>query len=165
MERFLLIIRLGWPEASLDIVMRSHKGRPSRHQKILQIYGDPSAWPDTKARHFEGLLRSKRKLSVALRHGNWNPLPLILKCRIIEHPMCVEEKVEIVKADDRFLLGRGAEAILVDEHIDVLAHPRRQRGASQARKNQHLTFLMSLLSRGSKSRSALSRACILRTRQ
>jgi len=70
MERFLLIIRLGWPEASLDIVMRSHKGRPSRHQKILQIYGDPSAWPDTKARHFEGLLWSKRKLSVALRQGD-----------------------------------------------------------------------------------------------
>ncbi len=79
--------------------------------------------------------------------------------------MCVEEKVEIVKADDRFLLERDAEAILVDEHIDVLAHPRRQREASRARKNQHLTFLMFLLSRGSKSRSVLSRACILRTRQ
>lgn len=58
--------------------------------------------------------------------------------------MCVEEKVEIVKADYRFLLRRGAEAILVDEHIDVLAYPRRQRGASRARKNQHLTFFMSL---------------------
>ncbi|CAD6592604.1 MAG: hypothetical protein ASARMPREDX12_006274 [Alectoria sarmentosa] len=70
MDRFLLIIRLGWPEASLDIVMESHEGRPSRSQKILRIYGDPSAWPDTKARQFEGLLRSKRKFSVTLRQGD-----------------------------------------------------------------------------------------------
>lgn len=70
MDRFLLIIRLGWPEASLDIVMESHEGRPSRSKKILRIYGDPSAWPDTKTRQFEGLLRSKRKLSVALRQGD-----------------------------------------------------------------------------------------------
>ena len=69
-DRFLLIIRLGWPEASLDIVMESHEGRPSRSQKILRIYGDPSAWPDTKARQFEGLLRSKRKFSVALKQGD-----------------------------------------------------------------------------------------------
>jgi len=44
-----------------------------------------------------------------------NPLPLILKCRVIEHPVCIKEKVEIVEADDRFLFGCGAEAILVDE--------------------------------------------------
>ena len=70
MDRFLLIIRLDWPQASLDIVMESHEGRPSRSQKILLIYGDPSAWPDTKARQFEGLLRSKRKLSVTLKQGS-----------------------------------------------------------------------------------------------
>ena len=30
-DRFLLIIRLGgWPKASLDIVLESHEGRPSR---------------------------------------------------------------------------------------------------------------------------------------
>ena len=44
--------------------------RPSRSQKILRIYGDPSAWPDTKAQQFEGLLRSKRKFSVTLRQGD-----------------------------------------------------------------------------------------------
>lgn len=70
MDKFLLILRLGWPKASLDIVMESHEGRPSRSQKILRIYGDPSAWPDTKARQFEGLLRSKRNLSVTLRQGD-----------------------------------------------------------------------------------------------
>ena len=79
--------------------------------------------------------------------------------------MCVEEKVEIVKADDRFLFGENAKAILVDEEIDVLAQPQRQHGDSEARRNKHLTLRISRLSRGSKSRSAMSRACILRTRQ
>ncbi len=44
-----------------------------------------------------------------------NPLPFILECRVIEHPVCIEEKVEIVEADDRFLFGYSAEAILVDK--------------------------------------------------
>jgi len=79
--------------------------------------------------------------------------------------VCIEQKVEIVEADDRLLFGENAEAVLVDEQIDVLAHPQRQRGDSEARRNQHLTLRMSLLSRGPKSRSAMSRACILRTRQ
>ena len=34
------------------------------------MYGDPEAWPETKARYFEGLLQSKRNLSVALRQGD-----------------------------------------------------------------------------------------------
>ena len=34
--------------------------------------------------------------------------------------MGVEEKVKIVEADDRFLLGQSAEAILVDEQPDIL---------------------------------------------
>ena len=70
MERFLLIIRLGWTEASLDIVWKSYKGRPPGNPKISQMYGDPEAWPDTKARDFKGFLQSKRKLSVALRQGD-----------------------------------------------------------------------------------------------
>ena len=44
-----------------------------------------------------------------------NPLPLILKCRVIEHPVCIEEKVEIIEADDRFLFRCSAKAILVDK--------------------------------------------------
>lgn len=69
-ERFLLIIRLGRTEASMDIVRKGCKGRPPRNPKVSQMYGDPEAWPDTKARYFEGFLQSKRKLSVALRQGD-----------------------------------------------------------------------------------------------
>jgi len=42
---------------------------------------------------------------------------------VLVHPMWVEKKVE---ADDQFLLRCGREAIVIDEHIDTLAHPRCQ---------------------------------------
>ncbi len=34
--------------------------------------------------------------------------------------MCVEEEIEVVKADHRFFLGENTEAILADEYIDIL---------------------------------------------
>lgn len=70
MERFLLIIRLGWHKASLDVVLVGRKGIPSRHQKIVQIYGDPDAWPNTSVQQFKGLLQRNRELSVTLRQGD-----------------------------------------------------------------------------------------------
>jgi len=44
-----------------------------------------------------------------------NPLPLILKYRVIEYLVYIEEKVEIVEADNRFLFRCSTEAILVDK--------------------------------------------------
>lgn len=76
-----------------------------------------------------------------------NPLSLVLEYRIIQHPVCIEEKVEIIETDDRFLFGENAEAILIDEKIDVLAQSQRQRGDSEAHRNQRLTLRMSRLSR------------------
>lgn len=44
-----------------------------------------------------------------------NPLPLILECQIIKHPVYIEEKVEIIEADDWLLLRENAEAMLIDK--------------------------------------------------
>jgi hypothetical protein len=52
--------------------------------------------------------------------GHLNPLTLITIRPIIKDPVRVEEEVEIVKADDRLLLGDSAETILVDEQIEIL---------------------------------------------
>ena len=52
--------------------------------------------------------------------GHLNPLTLITVRPIIKDPVCVEEEVEIVKADDRLLLGYSAETILVDKQVEIL---------------------------------------------
>jgi len=49
--------------------------------------------------------------------------------------VCIEEKVEIVETEDRLLFGENAEVVVVDEHIDILAHRQRQREGSEARRN------------------------------
>lgn len=65
--------------------------------------------------------------------------------------MCIEQKIEIIEVDDRFLFGKNTKAILVDKKINVLTYSQRQREDSQTRRNQYLTLRMFLLSRSSKS--------------
>jgi len=56
-----------------------------------------------------------------------NSLSLILECRIIEHPVCIEKKIEIVEIDNRFSFEKNAKTIFVDKKIDILAKSQRQR--------------------------------------
>ena len=79
--------------------------------------------------------------------------------------MRLEEEIEVVETNHRFFLREGAEAILLDEQVDVLHTAGTSAWGFSRRRDRHLTFLMSLLSRWSKSQSALSSRYIFRTLQ
>ena len=81
-----------------------------------------------------------------------------------EEPVCVEE-VEVVKADHWLLLGHSTETILVDEYDEILYMTQISVENLPIVRNQRLTLCTSLFSYGLKSRSALPRMCIRRTRQ
>jgi len=78
--------------------------------------------------------------------GDLDSLPLIRVCRIIQHPMCVKEKVKIVQADHWFRLRESAEAILINEHVDILHTAETSAWTLRSLGDRHLTLFISLLS-------------------
>ena len=97
--------------------------------------------------------------------SNLDPLPLVRICRIIQYSVRVEEEIEVVETNHGFFFREDAEAILLDEQVDVLHTAWTSAWNLPRHRDRHLTFLISLLSRWSKSRSALSSKCIFRTLQ
>ena len=66
--------------------------------------------------------RQLKKAIVSKSIATWILLSLILGCRIIEHLIYIEKKIEIVEINNRFLFEKNAKIIFIDKKIDVLIH-------------------------------------------
>ena len=97
--------------------------------------------------------------------GHLNVLRLIIVCLLTEDPSYVKEEVEVVKVDGWLLLGQSAETILVDEYVEILYMTQISVENLPIVRSQRLTLCTSPFSYGLKSRSALPRMCIRRTRR
>ena len=45
---------------------------------------------------------------------------LIVVCLIIKDPVCVKEKIQIIKVNDQLLFGHSVKMILVNEQVEIL---------------------------------------------